>query len=847
MSASGASSVKEKRRVEIRDFLGMDFTSSPTSVSPQRAVSGSNWEPVNGVNRKRRGVEQIYDMLGGRINGIFPYVRRDGTKELIVYAGTLFYSIHRETGEVREIPMKNTVGILPSGCVDRRCQGFYSEGYLYFVGCGIFLRYGLFDGAYEIRTVDPYIPVTTVGIGCTESADSAREAKELVNLLTPVRKNTLYGHGSAARWRLDAPIATKTDVTVAVEIPKGTGTVYEVYRNDGENADSLYNADGSVVGAVFFSEGAISLLGNTAPVGNVPNITVTFTAGTGGFGGARHGGMTWIYGCRFGCLFGVGGAEDRLFLSGNPDTPNTVYFSERRDFTYFPDQFTAVLGTDALAVTGFLPLADSALAVFKEEDERESSVYYVKGEYRSFYGEDGSLKRTVPVFSLSASGAGESLVSPYAVGMLGGDALILSGKGVFAIELSEGFSTDVRLTRSRSYTVKERLAGEELSEAVAATDGDRFYLSVGGHCYLADKKYTYRNRTTGQIEYDWWYWENFNARVFAHVDGELWFGSEDGGIFRFSSQCKDTSFLTGAAGDVGLDYSQGGFSLNRILFLRAYQGQRIRLLTEGVMGRILRGCLRIEGRKIFVDEKSFPLLSEGLGVYVASLGSSALKEGQLYYVCDVDRAALSFSLAAAKGGSAVSLTGLDTSFSVYVELSGRDLYIGRKSLSNEVIFVRLHPEGQDVMTENYFRPSEAGGEVRIIPVDPICRFFTERSIKASWETPPMDLGEALSFKDLFSVTIAARVCEGDALTVGYRTEERSDETFLDLCEAFSFLQTDLTAISFSGDTQEALCIPMREKSFERIRFFFSSDTASPTEVYSVGGIYKINKPKKGAM
>src|SRR5699024_3079208 len=41
--------------------------------------------------------------------------------------------------------------------------------------------------------------------------------------------------------------------------------------------------------------------------------------------------------CDVGALFGVGGAADRLFLSGNGEFPNYDWFSGQNDGTYWPD------------------------------------------------------------------------------------------------------------------------------------------------------------------------------------------------------------------------------------------------------------------------------------------------------------------------------------------------------------------------------------------------------------------------------------------------------------------------------------------------------------------------------
>ncbi|MBE6588823.1 MAG: hypothetical protein E7643_01470 [Ruminococcaceae bacterium] len=841
-------SVKEKRRVELSDFSGMDFASSPIHASLKRATEGVNWEPRHGVNRKRRGWEQLVDALPARINGMFPYTRESGERELIVYAGTDFYRISLDTFEREPITTRNTVGVLLGGIEDRRCQGFYSNGYLYFVGCGVFLRYGSFGGVYEVRTVDPYIPTTTVGIGCTDTADSARELRDLVNLLTPKRKNTLYGHASAATWLLDGAISQGTAVTVEADVASDTGVDHVVYENSGTDKTKLYNEKGTLSGSISFFEGKISLLNATAGVGDAPNVTVSFTAAEDLFGGVGYGGMSMIYGCGFGTLFGVGGAQDRLFLGGNPEYPNTVFFSERQDFSYFPDQFTAILGTDERAITGFLPLSDSTLAVFKEPHTRESSVYYMSGEYRSFYSEEGDLKKTIPVFSVCAAGAGESLVSPYAAVSLAGDPLILSKNGVFGIEYTDNVVSNARVTRARSHTVAPRLCAEEgLSEAVAVTQGDRLYLAVGDHCYVADRRYRYRDGESGDAEYEWWYWDHIPARVFSHVGEEIWFGTGAGEICRFYEGCIDRSFLTSAAGEFGFHYTIGALSYADSLLFFLQEGRRMTPLTAGIMGEIMKGCHSIAHNKIYAEEAVLARIYEGLPVYAAFFGGTQLSEGRIYYICEIDRTKGCFSLATSSGGRPIALGNTKTSLCLYTELSGRDIYIGKQDFLEKVVYVRLTKEGVDVPLANYFRPVEVGNANRIYPTTPIFRIHTDQNVTATWKTPFLDLGSDLYTKDLFSMIFSAKRLAGEKVVFGYETESHREEITMDLSGGLSLNLADLEGLSLERGYHKSLCLTAKAKGFHSIRFFFSSESAAPTEVYSIGAVYKINKLKKGVV
>ncbi len=842
-------SVKEKRRVELSGFRGMDFSSSPLQASSIRACDGGNWEPVNGVNRKRRGWKQVLCELPARINGIFSYTRATGEEELIVYAGVDFYRISLADLTWEAIPVKNTVGVLYWERQDRRCQAFCSEGYLYFVGCGIFFRYGEFDGAYEVRTVDPYIPITTVGIGCEESADSARETRDPVNLLTPKRRNTLFGHTRGAKWILDGAIATNSQLTVEATVLSDGKQIRRVYKNsDSADRSKLYNEEDVLAGSVSFSEGSISLLDSTvSPSGNA-NITVHFTAAQDLFGATGVGDISKIYGCSFGALFGVGGAEDRLFLSGNPKYPNTVFFSERQDFSYFPDQFTATLGTDGGAVKGFLPLSDSTMAIFKAHSESEGAIYYMKGEYRSFYTEEGDLKRTLPVFSVSTAGAGEPPVSPLAVANLLGESMILSRHGVYSIEYFENIVSDVRITRERSRKVSSRLCAEpNLDEAVAVVQGDRLYFSMGSHCYVTEQKYRYKENETEGVEYEWWYWDNFPARVFALVGNEVWFGTESGRICKIYDGYADCSFIQTKEGEIGFSYATGKIvPANHIVKNMGY-GKPLRFLTNGIMAEIINGCISLDARKIYVLDQVLDLVYDGLPVYATSLGTSDLKEGKIYYICDTDKAAGCFSISETPTGRAKALYGLTESVRLYTEITDRIVYVGTMDISGTERCIRLTKDGPNLKIANYFRPREVGSEIRIIPTNPICRILSESPVSAYWKSPILDLGTDLYTKDLITLTLCARRLPGETVVFGYETERKKYQVTVALPNEVVLDRADFDSFSLEGGLQESILKKVREKGLQSVRFFFSSSTLAPTEVFSVGAIYRINKMKKGMM
>ena len=250
--------------------------------------------------------------------------------------------------------------------------------------------------------------------------------------------------------------------------------------------------------------------------------------------------------CKLGAMFGIGGNFDRLFISGSSSNKNRVWFSEADDFTYFPDTYTADIGTDNSAVTGFLALSDNSFAVFKEQTYRDPSIAYLSGEYQYKYDDAGNLKKMTPVFHITSGASEESPLNNYVMADLSGDKIFASASGVYAIYQSENYATTQRLLRSRSIAIDKTLTAEEhLDKAVAITHKGKYYLAVNGHVYVADSLMKYQPTDYDAYNYEWYFWDNVPAVCWAIVDNELWFGCADGRVCAFDDDTlyKDTSYV----------------------------------------------------------------------------------------------------------------------------------------------------------------------------------------------------------------------------------------------------------------------------------------------------------------
>ena len=161
---------------------------------------------------------------------------------------------------------------------------------------------------------------------------------------------------------------------------------------------------------------------------------------------------------KFGATFGLGGNNNRLFLGGNPDTPNIDYHSEINNWTYFPTRKIQLWV--ATPLQGYARLSDSTMVVFKEPSAQESTIYFRTGVMGVLDGVEQEM------FPRTAGNIGEGLITRHALGTMNGESWMLSKNGVFAIKLGDNITTAERYAVPRSTLINEKLTKHDLSKAV---------------------------------------------------------------------------------------------------------------------------------------------------------------------------------------------------------------------------------------------------------------------------------------------------------------------------------------------------------------------------------------------
>lgn len=292
----------------------------------------------------------------------------------------------------------------------------------------------------------------------------------------------------------------------------------------------LQDSNGNDIAKIYFDTGQIEFFVITAPpIDGEDNIEVEFTPKD-----TSYYNEDYIDNCEFGIQFGVEGYKDRLFLSGNKEHQNIVFYSEFDDFTYFPFVNMQSLGNDNNPVVGFSRLNDSTIAIHKKNDSIDPSIYYMTYSINENYEEQGIEKYSFPVIT---GVLGESPVSHNTCLSLSGDNLFLSENGVYGIELNENIKSNERYALERSGFINTLLNNHaDLSLAKAIVYKNRYYLAIDDVVYVADARFKSSARTGDMrdtFNYEWWYWTNISVKQWLIIDNELYFLSNNSKLNKF--------------------------------------------------------------------------------------------------------------------------------------------------------------------------------------------------------------------------------------------------------------------------------------------------------------------------
>lgn len=474
-----------KQIFEIDTLQGVDLTNTGANIDDQKSPNAQNMiRDVPGKVRKRMGWHTVKTYTGV----IYGYHYLSTADKGVIHIGTNLYDYTSGT-------------VLYSGMNEERSKSWQFGKKLYIVDGKTLLVY---DGStVTTASSDAYIPTLTIA----KSPSGGGTDYEALNLLQPAFIELFAGTASDTAYHMSFSGLDST--TVKVWILQSDAT----WKEKTENTDFTVDRTNGIIN--FTSAPGVSVLTGE------DNVKIQAYRTVSGYSDR-------INKCRFGTMFGINGAADRLFLSGNPDYKNYDWYSGQYDPTYFTDTGYATLGSDASAIMGY-SIINNYLAAHKDSNETTQSILL----------REGDLVDDKPAFKLVNTLQGAGALSRDTFGYLCTEPLFLTKLGVFAVTAQD--ITGEKYAQNRSYYVNGKMLKESnLSNAFAFVYKDMYLLCVNKKVYVldglqpiqTDKSTPYATR-----QYACFYLTNIDANCMWTIEEDgtdvLYFGTTDGKVCAF--------------------------------------------------------------------------------------------------------------------------------------------------------------------------------------------------------------------------------------------------------------------------------------------------------------------------
>ena len=484
----------------LTDFLGVDFSSSITDIDKRRSPAGYNFINTNGTIEKRNGYK-ILAYLGesANINGIWNVDTIEG-EYFVVHCGTKLYEMEADF---------SSYSVILAGLKDAISQGVIINSKLLIVDGKRAIIYDLLESGNRANWLDEtgYIPTTHVA----RSPDGLKTQKyEKVNLIQDCQINLFHSTATDTIYQLSETAVSSIELV-------------EVLNNEGVWVDKILTTDYTInktKGQVIFK----STLGECPIEGD--NVRIKFKK-------ISVSNKSQINKCSLIKVYGYAGANNRVFLAGNPDYANILSYSYLENVCYIPVDNVIKIGLEVTPITGIVRLNSGKLAILKDVSDTDSTIFYIG--YGMFGGEE--------VFPLEGSTKGEGNISQHAHDTLLNEPLILSKNGIFA--LNSATLNDERFVYHRSYYIDRKLREEaNLENSIGIVNDGKYYLAINNHVYVADSRFksTSQNSKYSNYQFEWYFWTGLPVRIWFVWNNELYFGDKYGNICKFRENADTDRF-----------------------------------------------------------------------------------------------------------------------------------------------------------------------------------------------------------------------------------------------------------------------------------------------------------------
>ena len=282
------------------------------------------------------------------------------------------------------------------------------------------------------------------------------------------------------------------------------------------------------------------------PTSFSPNITIKYPSYTGLADNINK--------CQFGILFGNNNANNRLFVSGNPNVPNADWHSAETntlhtdgepqkingDFSYFPAEDIMFYGETDNKVIGYDIVSNDKLLVLKDKSDKEKTVYFrtpimvtaLDASGNAIQDQEGN-NTYQEEFALVKGNNSVAGVSPHSIINLNGDTLFLDADNtVQGLDLTGIIGDNQRYANSRSLLIDQYLKDLDLSSSFLWTNNKYMFLPIKDKGMFV----THIKAKTGESnQYEWWLLQSENPTTFVEIDNVIYFGNEKGELYRMEN------------------------------------------------------------------------------------------------------------------------------------------------------------------------------------------------------------------------------------------------------------------------------------------------------------------------
>lgn len=466
--------IKTKANI-YQNFRGVDFFNE--TVQSYRSPDSVNmWKNYNSTSKgieTRPGMTKLAS-LGLEIFGLFFY-EVNNVKQVLVHYGT-------KLALWTNFPENPQLTDLYTGMNVQPSEAFVFNDIL-FIKDGI--NYLEYNGTV-VSEVEGTIPVTIT----LATPSGAGETLNAYNLIQPKRINEFIGDGTSATYYLDAQ---NIDNTAVVAVVDGV----TILENQGFTVDRQ-------AGVVTFSQAPLK------PIDSSNNVSITFAK-------TISGDANKILKTNLLSVF-----DNRIFVSGNQDYPNALFWSELEDPRYFgSDNWTSEgdMSPVKTIIRGY-----NELLVIKEPSQEGTSII--------------SHTPTIDYEVGKVYPAVESNINTGCVSTginFRDDVCFLSPNGLESIT---GEINQERVLTHRSTMIdKKMLTCNNYKNAKMTEYNGYLIILIDSKVFLADSRATYQDIGT---EYEWFYWEfPRNISYIKENNGKLYLANKTGDIYELKGPTDD--------------------------------------------------------------------------------------------------------------------------------------------------------------------------------------------------------------------------------------------------------------------------------------------------------------------